>query len=171
MYGDYLKNIYIHANDIKTGIGYWTFVINTDNEFNQKFTYTVWINRPNIPIEVSVGNGQTTTSNITVSFNTSNLINNAGDCVLKITGYMTLEITKEKLDAGELKDVYNITIDGTGKYYIEVATTSGQLLYSYYVEKAEPLNTISIIIIVVSALLAVSGSIVFVLMRRRMKIR
>ena len=120
---------------------------------------------------MSINNGESTTDNIIVKFNTSNLLDSAGDCIVKVTGLNGLVLTKEKLAAGDLKDIYTITIANTGGYYIEVTTISGQLLYTYYVVKAEPLNAVSIIIIVVSVVLVVAGSVVFVMMSRKMKIR
>lgn len=168
---DYLKTLTLHSSDIKTGNGYWTFVVNTNNEFNQTFEFTIRINKANVPIKLSVANGTTTTENVIVSFNTQNLLNATGDCYLKITGHKEMLITEELLEAGELQAVYEITLAAKGSYYIEVTSLSGQLLYSSYIVKAEPLNAVSIIIIVVSALVVGVGVVLFVLLRRRMKIR
>ena len=171
MYGKYLKSLNLSSSDYKTGKGSWTFVINTNNEFNQTFTYTVWINNPSIPIEVSSKNGSTTTDIISIKFNTENLLEVAGDCILNISGYDPLVITSELLKSGDIKDVYDVQIDKKGNYYIEVTTLSGQLLYTYYVVKADPLNAVSIIIITISSIVVLSGIVVFVIMRRKMKIR
>lgn len=167
----YLKSLALHSSDIKTGNGYWTFVINTNNEFDQVFKFTVWINKAIAPIELSIPNGASTTDTIIVSFNTQNLLTATGDCVLKITGYENLIITQENLDNGELKSVYEISLTDNRNYYIEITSLSGQLLYSSYVIKAEPLNAVSIIIIVVFVLVAIVGTVLFVLLRRKMKIR
>lgn len=168
---NYLKNIVLHYSDRKTGNGYWTFVINTDNEFNQKFEFTVWINRADVPIQISVPNGTTTNEEILVEFNTQNVLTHTGDCILKISGFDDMVLTQEKLDAGELDEVYSITISNAGSYYVEITSMSGQLLYTSYVVKTEPLNVISIIIIVVAVIVVGAGIVLFVLLRRKMKIR
>lgn len=167
----YLKNISLHANDVKTGTGSWTFIVNTNNEFNQTFEFTIWINKAIVPIELSVDNGVKTTDDILVMFNTRNLLNATGDCIVKISNFADLVITKEKLESGEIEELYTITITKAGDYYVEVTTLSGQLLYSQFVIKADPLNTISIIIIVVAVAVATVGIVLFIRLRKRMKIK
>lgn len=168
---NFLKSLSLHANDYKTGSGHWTFVVCTNNEFNQMFEFTIWINKAQVPIKLSVENGASTTDEIIVSFNTKNIINESGDCIVKITGFADLVLTKEKLSSNELEEIYNLTITKAGNYYIEVTTLSGQLLYSSYVTKVEPLNTVSIIIIVAVVLVVGAGIVLFILLRKRMKIR
>lgn len=167
----YLKDLTLHKNDIKTGEGVWTFVINTNNDFEQKFSFSVWINDAVVPIVLSHESGSKTYDNITISFATQNLLNEAGDCVLKITGYDDMYITQEMLDNGELESSYVLVLEKTLDYYIEVTTLSGQLLFSSYIVKAEPLNTISIIIIVAVSIFIVAFVILFTLLRRKMKIK
>ena len=171
MYGEYLRTISLHTNDYKTGTGYWTLVINTNNEFNQTFQFTVWVNRARIPLDISIANGETTTNNIIVKFNTYNLLTEAGDCILRISGKKDLVLTNELLESGKIDNTYELTLDETRGYYIEVTSLSGQLLYTSYVVKAEPLNAISIILITVASLVFISGVVVFVIMRKRMKVR
>lgn len=167
----YLKSLSLHSSDIKTGNGYWTFVVNTNNEFDQVFEFTIWINKAIVPIQLSVENGSSTTDTIVVSFNTKNILTATGDCILKITGHAPLVLTEELLESGKLNQIYEISISSSGKYYIEVTSLSGQLLYSSYVVKTEPLNAVSIIIIVVSVIVLGTGIVLFVLLRRKMKVR
>ena len=167
----YLKDITLHKNDLKTGEGVWTFVINTNNEFNQKYTFSVWINNPTIPITVSHESGTTTNDNIIITFLSSNILSEAGDCILKISGMDDLYITQEALENGTLTELNEITLTSSREYFIEVTTLSGQLLFSSYINKTEPLNAISIILIVVVSIVVVAGTVVFFLLRRRMKIK
>lgn len=167
----YLKDITLHKNDLKTGEGVWTFVINTNNEFNQKYTFSVWINNPTIPITVSHESGTTTNDDIIITFLSSNILSEAGDCILKISGMDDLYITQEALENGTLTELNEITLTSSREYFIEVTTLSGQLLFSSYINKTEPLNAISIILIVVSSIVVVAGTVVFFLLRRRMKIK
>lgn len=167
----YLKELSLHINDIKTGEGVWTFVINANNEFNQKYSFSVWINNPVIPITISHSSGTVTTDDITITFLSSNILNEAGDCILKITGRADIYITQEALDSGLLTELNEITLTTANEYYIEVTTLSGQLLFSSYINKTEPLNAVSIIIITVSSIVLVVGIVIFMLLRKKMKIK
>lgn len=167
----YLKDLTLHINDTKTGEGVWKFVINTNNDFEQKFEFSVWLNRAVVPIVVSHQSGTSTHDNITIKFTTQNLLAEAGDCIIKISGNEDLYITQTLYESGLLEDAYELTLDKTLEYYIEVTTLSGQLLFSSYIVKTEPLNTISIIIIIVAAILFVAFVVVFTLVRKKMRIK
>ena len=168
----YLKSLLISVNDAVTGAGNYTITVNTDNEFGQTYTFDFWINNKQAPINVSIPENTSTTSVITVSFNTADLLEDVGDCVLKISGYNdAVNISSKDLADGKLNKSYNIKIDKTGTHFIQLYSESGKLLYSYKVIKAEPLNAVSIIVIVVTSILVVVGAVVFIRLRKRMKIR
>ena len=167
----YLTSFLISINDAVTGSGHYTVTINTDNEFGQKFTYSFWINNKQAPITVSVKENTSTSSPIKVSFNTQDLLTAVGDCVLKIDGMNDVVLNTSDLADGNLQTYYEYTITGAGDYNIQLVTESGKLLYSYHVTKTEPLNTVSIILIVVSCIVVVGLTILFILLRKRMKIK
>lgn len=167
----FLKNFLISINDALTGNGVYSVTINTDNEFEQKFTFSFWINNKVAPIQVSVKQNEATTKPITVSFNTADLIEDVGDCVLKINGYKDLVLNSKRLADGELQSSYNISITDADTYFIQLYSESGKLLYSYRVIKNEPLNAVSIILIVVGCIVAVGLTVMFILLRKKMKIR
>ncbi len=167
----YLANLLISMNDAVTGAGHYTITINCDNEFGQNFTYSFWINDATPPIQVSIEENQSTTDPITVSFNTQDLLNSVGDCILRIAGMDDFILSSQRLADGQLQTYYTFTIQASGTYDIQLLTESGRLLYSYRVTKTEPLNTVSIILIVVSCLVVVGLTVMFILLRKRMKIR
>ncbi len=167
----YLTSFLISVNDAVTGSGRYTVTINTDNEFGQKFTYSFWINNKQAPITVSVKENTSTTKPIKVSFNTQDLLTTVGDCVLKIDGMSDVVLTTSDLADGKLQTYYEYTISQAGDYNIQLVTEGGKLLYSYHVTKTDPLNTVSIILIVVSCIVVVGLTILFILLRKRMKIR
>ncbi len=167
----YLKNFLISVNDAITGNGMYTVTICTDNEFNQEFTFSFWINNTTPPILVSIPENTSTTSNITVSFNTTDLIEDVGDCILKISGNADLLLTEQLLQDGSLQSSYNITLSSARTYFVQLYSESGKLLYSYRVVKNEPLNTVSIILIVVSCLVVIGLTVMFILLRKKMKVR
>lgn len=163
----YLKNVFISLYDEITGAGAYEITIRTNTGIeNQAFTFNFVIrDTSNIPIAISVAEGTVTSSVITVSFNAMNLYNKVGNCIVLVGTNSYL--------INELSDNQTITLnlEKNGVNFIQIVTSSGKVLYSYKVIKEEPLNAISIIIIIVSVL-AGSGLIVtIVLLRRRMKIR
>lgn len=167
----YLKDFTIHVNDVKTGEGIYTIVVNANNDFNQKYSFTLWLNNQEVPLIISHESGTTTNENITISFSASNVLNKVGDCILKITNKDDIYITKEALENGKINELNEIVLSKTTEYYIEVTTLSGQLLFSSCINKVEPLNTVSIILIVVAVVVVVVGIVIFVLLRRKMKIK
>ena len=169
----YNKNILLSVFDKQTGVGKYSITIATDNAFGQEFTFSIWINNTIPPIEVSVPENTPTTSEITVSFNTKNLLEAVGECVLRINGLeKDMHFTYAALEAGDLKETYNLKLTADSEIYnIQVLSQSGKLLYSYRAIKTAPLNTISIILIVVGSLVAVALTIIFIRLRKKLKIR
>ncbi len=167
----YLKNFLISVNDAITGNGMYTVTICTDNEFNQEFTFSFWINNTTPPIQVSIPQDTATTNDIIVSFNTTDLIEDVGDCVLKISGNEDLLLTYQLLQDGKLQSSYNITLSSARTYFVQLYSESGNLLYSYRVIKNEPLNAISIILIVVSCVVVIGLTVMFILLRKKMKVK
>jgi len=167
----FLKELNLSLNDVKTGAGIWDITINTNNEFNQKFSFTVWLNSAKIPLIISHKNGSKTTKTIKINFLTENLLAQAGDCIIKITGEKNLYITKDLFNQGKLQSSYEFKLTEPYTYYIEVTTVSGFLLYSSCIEKTEPLNSISIVIIVVASLLVIAGTVVFIRLRKKLKVK
>ncbi|MDD4110255.1 MAG: hypothetical protein PHS54_01735, partial [Clostridia bacterium] len=132
---------------------------------SQSFEINFWLNDAVPPITVSQPETQITTGEILVSFNESNLYETIGDCYVMINNQIISEIDA---DSSTLQE---ITLTYVRSYYIQVYTDSGKLAYSYRVEIVEPLNTITIILIVTSIAVVLTGGIFFFLLRRRMKVR
>ncbi len=161
------KNIMISLYDEKTGAGRYQITIRTNGELeNQSFTFEFWINDAEIPIEVSVPEGTSTTDVITVTYNPYNIYSNAGDCSIVI-GNQVIPINAENSSP----TVEEAPIKNAGTYFIQILTDSGRLLYSYKVIKVAPLSTLAIILIVVACVVVVGLVIVMILLRKKMKIR
>lgn len=171
---DYLKNVLISLYDEQTGAGEYTLSVKTNDINNATFTFSFWIHNANPPIYVSVEEGTETTDKITVTFNIFNLYDEVRDCTISITGMSDIVINQEYLDQlteSESNGVRTITLQEARTYYIQVFSEGGNLLYSYRVDKKEPLNTISIIIIIVASIAVVSLVVMFIVLRKRVKIR
>ncbi|HIV00995.1 MAG TPA: hypothetical protein IAA62_00310 [Candidatus Caccopulliclostridium gallistercoris] len=161
------KNVLISLYDERTGAGRYEITIRTNGEIeNQSFSFGFWINDAEIPIQVSVAEGTSTTDPITVTYNPYNLYSNAGDCMV-VVGNNIATINAENSSP----TVEEITIDRAGTYFIQILTDSGRLLYSYKVIKTEPLSTLAIILIVVGCVVVVAVVVVMILLRKKMKVR
>lgn len=169
----YLAELSLSFLDEKTGGGRYKITVcpNQDNFSSvgvKSFTFECWINMANPPLEVSVEEGGATTDTITVKFNVQNFYNAVGDCYIKIGSY-TLNVNSDTI--ASLNENSTISITNSGTYFIQVYTTSGNLIYSYKVTKNEPLNAFAIIAIVI-AVIAV-GAVVFITikLRKRQKVK
>ncbi len=169
----YLSELIVNYLDEKTGGGRYQVTICPNNPayvntLGKEFTYEFWINMANPPINVSIAEGSSTTDNITITFNVENYYNAIGDSYIKI-GSKYYYYTSETLPT--LGETSTLTISDTGVYFIQIYTSSGHLLYSYKVEKTEPLNAFAIIAIIfgVIALGAIIG--ITVALRKRQKVK
>lgn len=168
---NYLKNFLISIYDSQTGIGKYTITMATNNEFQQEFTFSFWLNNAIPPIAVSQEENTSTTKPIVITFNTKNILDSVGDCVLKITGSENIFLSNANLTDGKIQSSYTITLNSANTYYIQLFSESGKLIYSYRVIKAEPLNAVSIIVIVAVSIITIGLTIMFVLLRKKMQIR
>lgn len=161
------KNVLISLYDEQTGAGRYQLTIRTNGELeNQSFSFEFWINDAEIPIEVSVPEGTSTTDNIIVTYNPYNIYSNAGDCSL-VVGNTIIDINEENSSP----TVETLEIRGAGTYFIQILTDSGRLLYSYKVIKVQPLSTLAIIMIVIGCVVVVALVVVMILLRKKMKVR
>ena len=178
----YLKSINLSINDEMTGEGEYEISVITNSGFRnvymsgltqEGFVFNVTIKHIGyVPIDISIAEGKSTTDKIKISFNASDVFNSVGECRI-ICGETTFEINEEYVESLKQQgsSFQTCEIAETGTHFVQVYSSSGKLLYSYKVIKTEPLNAISIILIVVGVL-AVTGLVITVtLLRRRMKIR
>ena len=169
----YLTELNVNYLDKKTGSGRYEVTINTNqtqftNLIGEEFSFAFWINTATPPLSISVAEGESTTSNITISFNTQNLYDAMGDCYIQV-GSQRVEISQSTLPT--LSVGYTITISETGTYYVQVYSMSGYLLYSYKVQKTAPLNAFAIIAIVLGVIAAIVIVIITIRLRKRQKVK
>lgn len=169
----YLTELNINYLDKKTGSGRYEITINTNqaqftNLIGEEFSFAFWINTATPPLSISVAEGESTTSNITISFNTRNLYDAMGDCYIQV-GSQRVELSQSTLPT--LSEAYTITISETGTYYVQVYSMSGYLLYSYKVQKTAPLNAFAIIAIVLGVIAAIAIVIITIRLRKRQRVK
>lgn len=169
----YLKNILISLYDEITGAGQYEITIRTNVGVNQTFTFSFYIrDTGTIPLKISVPEGTATANTIIISFNAADLYNKLGTCKIFIDDRNFILVDYNYVENLSPSD-YNrqMSINSNGVKFVQIVTPSGKVLYSYKVIKQEPLNAVSIIIIVSSVLAVYSLIVTVVLLRRRMKIR
>ncbi len=168
----YLTNVLISVYDEITGAGDYEITIRTNVGIaGQEFKFNFVIKDTNeVPIKISVEEGTKTTDPISISFNAYTLYSNLGECEVKFDNNHRIKINQEYLNSLNDYNV-NMQIENAGTYFVQVLTESGKVLYSYKVIKQDPLNTFSIIIIVVSVVFVVGLTVVIILLRKKMKIK
>ena len=171
--GSGIRSLSATLGDEKTGEGRYTVTVRAIRDDSNlpvlDFTFKFWLHQANPPIVVSVEQGTETKDVITVQFNVYNLYDEVGDCYVKI-GNMDA-IVVEGATLSSMEELQNIEITSRGDYFIQVYTKSGNLVYSYRVIKKDPLNTVTIILICVGVAVLIALTIVFVKLRKRVKIR
>lgn len=171
--GSRIRTLSATLDDEKTGEGHYAVTVRAIRDDSNlpvlDFTFEFWLHQANPPIVVSVEQGTETKDTITVQFNVFNLYDEVGDCYVKI-GNMDAIIVEGK-NLATMDEIQNIEITTRGDYFIQVYTKSGNLVYSYRVIKKDPLNTVTIVLICVGAAVLVALIIVFVKLRKRVKIR
>lgn len=171
--GSGIRSLSVSLADEKTGEGRYTVTVRAIRDDSNlpvlDFTFKFWLHQANPPIVVSVEQGTETKDTITVQFNVYNLYDEVGDCYVKIGNMDPIVVEGGNLAA--MDELQNIEITTRGDYFIQVYTKSGNLVYSYRVIKKDPLNTVTIVLICVGAAVLVALIIVFVKLRKRVKIR
>ena len=169
----YLSELLLSYLDEKTGGGRYTITICPNdsvylNTIGEEFTFEIWINVATPPITVSIPEGTSTTSNITITLNVQNYYDAIGDSYIRI-GSSIYNYNSDTI--ASMGETSTITITSSGVHYIQIYTASGHLLYSYKVEKTDPLNGFAIMAIVfgVIAVAAIIGITLALRKRQRVK--
>ena len=129
-----------------------------------EFTFT--LNNETATITSSIKAGGKTTDPVTLKFNAANIYDQIGDCNLVINGEVVLRI-----DENSSNSITEIQVKEVGKYYIQLMGDSGNIATSFNFTIKEPLNTVSIILIVVIASIVIALVGTFFWLRTRMKVR
>ena len=151
--------------------GIYTIKMTTNELPKQSFEFSFWLNNAKPDIQVSEQEGVSTTNDITVSLNTINLFEMVGDCTVKINGRELVVLNKEYFEVENFETNISETLTETSPYYIQVYTDNGKLIYSYKVEIVDPLNAITIILIVVGCVVVAVGVLLFFLLRKKLRIK
>lgn len=131
----------------------------------EEFSFT--LNNQSATLSASIEPGGKTTKPVTIKFNPANIYELVGDCNILING----EKIDAKIDENAPNRVVEITVDAIGEYYIQLVGDSGNVITTFNFTIKEPMNTVSIILIVVVSVLVVGLIGTFIWLRTRMKVR
>ena len=122
--------------------------------------------------------GETTKGTITLTFNPSHIYQQIGKSSIKVFTYNAdtnrFNLVDEYIiDESRLAETEatKFEIKETNSYYFQLVTDSGNIVTSFRINRAEPLNALSIIIIVIASVTFVVLVILFIKMRTKMKVR
>ena len=179
----YMIELPLSYLDEKTGAGTYMITVNSnDKEIKNSsipttFTYQVVIRVGTAPIKVSVPEGKGTTSAVTMTFNKTNIYEEMGECKIRILQYGTTGSYIGEVYAMDINSTttgtttLSIDRDKFGTFFLQVVAPSGNLLYSYKIDKKEPMNIASIIIIVAAVVLALAVIIIVIRLRKRIAVK
>ncbi len=177
----YLAQLPISYLDEKTGVGTYIITVNSNNSlykdesFIGSFTFIVTINSGTAPLNISVSEGESTTSNITITFNAENLYAELGECTLQVVSYNSSGVASvygESISiTAESTGQMTKTISSEGTYYVQVVSPSGILLFSYKVIRTAPMNAASIIAIVIAVLVLIAVVFIIYKLRKRISVK
>lgn len=179
--GSAINKIFISTSTSEWGVGSYTVYIKskTTNVLEgQTFGFSFKI-RNEVPVIVSsLEYGGTTKGTITLQYNRAQIFDSIGNSELRILTYDSKSSTFKSFgtisitnDQSDISTISTIALNQTNDYYVQLVTDSGNVVLSFRVNREEPLNTLAIIIIVISIAAVVILTIVFIKLRTKMKIR
>lgn len=160
---------------------------NINNNISKSFTFNIWINAgEEVYILSSISAGSSSTNPIRLKINTNLIYSEIGTCNIMINNTLWLSIDAQGVVTNHLNDSSSIVlveassenvafstykIVSTGTYNIKIRSTNGNTLMSFTVTKAEPLNSTAIIVIVISVVAIIAFVVIFVLLRKKMRVK
>ena len=154
------------------GIGFYEITVEAryeTNKPNQTFSFKVWLNNDtNVLIKCSIPFGSSTTKEITLTLNKNQIYSKVGECKIMFNDTVWLVIDSTTANQN-IVETYSIK--ETGEYNVRVVTNSGNTLESFIITKNEPLNTVAIVVIVISVLAVGAVVFIFIKLRKNMKVK
>lgn len=131
-----------------------------------EFSFT--LNNETPTISCSIEAGKKTTKPVTIKFNASILYSQLGECYIVVNGNMENAL---KIDETSANEITQLQIEDVGKYYVQIIGDSGNISASFNFTIKEPLNTMSIVLIVVISAIVIGIVVTFIWLRTKMKVR
>lgn len=170
--GENSKITSLHIDPETLGVGKYQITVQTQAKgYNpgQSYTFGIWVNNESVIITPSREWGSSSTKGFTLTVNTASVYERIGECHIVVNGATMLSINQSNKDLVSPTVLDSFTEQG--EYIVQLVSASGTVLQSYRMTINEPLNTAAIILICVAVGVVVVLTIVFIVMRRRVKVR
>ena len=132
------------------------------------YTYTIWINNETAILNSTRDWGTDSIQPFTIKLNPSVVYSRIGNCYITINGQVVLTIDETN---SETNEELSYTCRDPGVYIIQMYSQSGNLISSQRITINEPLNTIAIVLIALAAVVVVGLVLMFVIIRKRQKVK
>lgn len=171
-----ISSIFISSSDSRSGNGYYTITLKYGESNDEVLVFSFLISDYVPSISSSIGYGETTTSEIVISYNPSYIYNQLGECYINVLVYNQdsgtfYQYGRFTIDETTTSTYSGFTLTQSNSYFIQVETANGNVISSFRVNKTDPLNTFAIIIIVIVVIAVIVLIIVVIKLRTRMKVR
>ena len=132
------------------------------------YTYDIWINNETAILNNSREWGTASIKPFTIKLNPSVVYSRIGNCYITINGKEVLTIDESN---SETNEELSYTCSAPGVYVVQMYSQSGNLISSQRITINEPLNTVAIALIAIAAAVVVGLVIMFVVIRKRQKVK
>jgi len=173
-----ITSLFLSSSSSQSGNGFYTITLKYGKNNDDILTYSFSINDYTPTLSCNVNPGETTTGSVIVSYNPETIYEQLGVCYVKILTYNTdsksfVEYVTQTIDAESIlnSESNSIEVTRSNSYFVQVSTTSGNVVSSFRVNKVDPLNTFAIIVIIISSIAVIVLIIVIVKLRTKMKIK
>ncbi len=156
-------------NENETGNGLYSVTLrwyHLGSKQFYEFTFDVRINDETPTLTANIDFGTSTKKPIVISYNPGKIYEQVGEAFLVVNGN-----TIANIDSNSINGLATYTITATGTYWISITDPEGNVLSSYKVIKKTPLNTTAKILIVVAVVVAVGLTVVFIIIRRKIRFK
>ena len=168
-----LYSLNLDANDANNQFGKGKFEITVSVKGEgliptMEYTYTIWINNETAILNSTRDWGTASTAPFTLKLNPYVVYTRIGNCYVTVNGQTVLTINEENADQNE---EVSYTCSAPGVYVVQMYSQSGNLISSQRVTINEPLNTVAIVLIVLAVVVVVALVLMFVIIRKRQKVK
>lgn len=171
-------SLFVNASDSNSGSGYYTVTLKYGKNATDIIEFSFLISDFVPTISSNVNYGETTTSDIVLSYNAGYIYNQIGECSINILvynsdsntfyTYQTISITSDDLST---EGASSITISNSNSYFVQVRTVNGNVISSFRVNKTDPLNLFAIVAIIIASIAGIVLLIVIIKLRTKMRVR
>ena len=174
-----VKSLFLTSSSRISGNGKYVITMRYGSRENETLEFEVYINEYTPVIYSSIERGGETTDPIKINFNAKDIYDGVGNFSVIVQIY---DPNSEQFALYGRKDFNESNLESQSSslpwtlsqahtYFIILQTENGNVLTSFKVTKNEPLNSISILIIILSVVAAGALTFVIIKLRTKMKIR